>query len=139
MSELGTPVTLKLFWDISFLFSVELWLLSSRYWCTTRGLTSIPALLFLPHWFSLQASSSIKRDFSQEGKKVRNNSQKTRKKKISKILQFFKKIQFTDQSENIKIRKKGINWWKSLLLHICLHPIHNNDIVICRLNIEYGF
>ena len=95
MSELGTPVTLKLFWDISFLFSVELWLLSSRYWCTTRGLTSIPALLFLPHWFSLQASSSIKRDFSQEGKKVSNNSQKTWKKTNFQKSTIFQILMFT--------------------------------------------
>ena len=37
--------------------------------------------------------------------------------------------------KNIKFEKRGL----SLLLHICLHQIHNNGIVICRLNIEYGF
>ena len=71
-----------------------------------------------------------------------------KKEKFSKVYNFTKiavyrvrqqKLSFllspVGIQKNIKFEKRGL----SLLLHICLHQIHNNDIVICRLNIEYGF
>ena len=82
------------------------------------------------------------------GKKVSNNSQKTWKKKNFQKSTILQKLLFTGWNnktilsfkscrypKNIKFEKRGL----SLLLHICLHQIHNNGIVICRLNIEYGF